>query len=553
MDKDRVNLRVMPHALLCLLASAFLVCACSPSIREQMNIKNEIEIPQQFREKKMEKPPLAAPPKTPDFVPATADVSPLKTRIVDVIARKTSLRDVLHAIASATSLNLVMEKGVDPDSEVNMTLRNVTAEQALETVFASVDYFYRIQDNLLVVSAVATKVFELGHPAITQKYEVDVGGDILGGAMNITPSGSSGGGGGGQSASTAIKGNVSQKIKSDDTAFNFWDSIDKSLAGMLDKSSAQAATAAVGQGQTVAALHQNYTINRLTGTVHVTATKKNLQKVETYINSLKKVMSRQVIVEAKIIEVQLSDAFQFGINWTIVDRYITTTDTGASRTTSSWTYATSNFNPVATTGPVFTITGAPSFGGAKADLSLVLNALQEQGNVRTLSNPKLNIMNGQTAMLSVGRNQAYISKIESTTSTGGGASTTSYTIDTNSILSGMMIGIMPYINENGEISITITPITSNLVKFTTESVGTPKVADLQLPTVDLRQLSTTVKVRNGDIIALGGLISKTESLTDSQVPLVGNIPFLGYLFKSRDKQVNNKELVIILQPVLVNM
>ena len=133
-----------------------------------------------------------------------------------------------------------MEKGVDPETEVNMTLRNVTAEQALNTVFASVGYFYTIQDNLLVVSAVATKTFELGHPAVTQKYEVDVGGDILGGAMNITSGSSSGssgsgGGGGGGGQSSNIKGQVSQKIKSDDTAFNFWDSIEKSLASMIDK------------------------------------------------------------------------------------------------------------------------------------------------------------------------------------------------------------------------------------------------------------------------------------------------------------------------------
>jgi len=228
MDKYRVKRGAMVPALLC-LAFVFLVCSCSPSIKEQVSIKNEVQIPDKFTEKKEDKA-VPAPPKTPDFVPATVDVSPLRTRIVDIVARKTPLRDILYAISNATSLNLVMEKGVDPETEVNMTLRNVTAEQALNTVFASVDYFYRIQDNLLVVSAVATKTFELGHPAMTQKYEVDVGGDILGGAMNITTSGSggsSGGSGGGSGQATNIKGNVSQKIKSDDAAFNFWDSIEK--------------------------------------------------------------------------------------------------------------------------------------------------------------------------------------------------------------------------------------------------------------------------------------------------------------------------------------
>ncbi len=556
MDKYRIKRGAMVPALLC-LACVFLVCSCSPSIKEQVGIKNEVQIPDRFKEKKESKAPPAPPPKTPDFVPAAVEVSPLKTRIVDIVARKTPLRDILYAISNATSLNLVMEKGVDPETEVNMTLRNVTAEQALNTVFASVDYFYRIQDNLLVVSAVTTKVFELGHPAMTQKYEVDVGGDILGGAMNITTSGSGGSGGGGAGGSgqaTNIKGNVSQKIKSDDAAFNFWDSIEKSLASLIDQTASQQA-AGQGAATPAAATAQSYTINRLTGTIYVTATKRNLQKVEAYIGSLKKVMNRQVLIEAKIIEVQLTDNFQFGIDWTIVDRYITTTATGAARTTSSWTYSTTNFliPSSTTTGPVFTITGNPSFGGAKADLTMVLNALQQQGNVRTLSNPKLNIMNGQTALLTVGRNQAYMAKIESTTSTGGGASTTTYTTEQSSILSGIMIGILPYVNENGEISLTVTPITSNLIDFTSVQIGTPRVVDIQMPTVDIRQLSTTVKVRNGDIVAIGGLIQKTESLQDNQIPFIGNIPVLGYLFKSREKVKTNAELVIILQPVLVNM
>ena len=550
MVKDRIGKRTMPAVFLC-LACVFLICSCSPSIKSQVGIDSEIRIPDKFKEKKEEKPPVAAPPKTPDFVPATVDVSPLKTRIVDIVARKTPLRDILYAVANATSLNLVMEKGVDPETEVNMTLRNVTAEQALNTVFASVDYFYRIQDNLLVVSAVATKVFELGHPAVTQKYNVEVGGDILGSGQSISAggSGSSGGGGSGGGATT-IKGNVVQTLKSDDSAFNFWDAVDKSITSILASSTSQGAAAS----QTTASPAQSHTINRLAGTVYVTATKKNLQNVEAYINSVRKVMNRQVIIEAKVIEVRLSDTFQFGIDWTIVDRYITSTATG-DRTTSSFTYSTTRFNSlIPATSPVFTISGSPSFGGRKADMSFVLNALQEQGNIRTLSNPKLNIMNGQTALLSVGRNQAYISKIQSTTIAGGVAgNTTTQTIDTSSVLSGIMIGIVPYISENGEISITITPILSDLVDLNPTPVGTPTIADLSLPTVDLRQMSTTVKVRNGDVIAIGGLIAKREQLTDGQVPFIGNIPILGYLFKSRDKQKSNTELVIILQPVLVNL
>ena len=474
------------------------------------------------------------------------DVSPIKTRIVDIAARKTPLRDVLYVIANATSLNLVMEKGVDPETEVNVTLKNVTAEFALNTIFSAVDYFYKVEENLLVVKAFDTKIFELGHPPITQSYEVDVGGDILGGAMSINPSGSGGGGGG---ESSAIKGNISQKVKSDDTAFKFWDAVEKSLGHLLGQQ-----TTGTGQGGS----GQGFTVNRLTGTVYVTASKKDLKKVEDYLRTVRKVIGRQVLIEAKVIEVKLQDDLQFGIDWSMVDRYITTMTNGATRIKSTFTYNTTNFsNVVSGAGPVFAMTGDLNFGGSKTDLSFILNALQQQGDIRTLSNPKLNIMNGQTALLSVGRNQAYIAKVETTTSGAGTSSPTiTYTVTTNTILSGTMLGIVPFIDENGEISLTITPIISDLVKMTPQTVGAASSTasfDIQLPTVDLRELSTTVKVRNGDIIAIGGLISKRESFVDSQVPFLGSIPYLGYFFKSRDKKDQRIELVIIIQPILVNM
>ncbi|MDD5243492.1 MAG: pilus (MSHA type) biogenesis protein MshL [Syntrophorhabdaceae bacterium] len=519
------------------ICCALLSCGLS-----KPGIKREVKIPEEFKQTRVEKP-SPMPPKTPEFVPVAEDISPLKTRIVDIAARKTPLRDVLHVIAEATSLNLVMEKGVDPETEVNLTLKNVTAESALNTIFAAVDYFYKVEENLLIVKAVDTRMFELGHPAMTQAYGVDVGGDIFGGAMNIAPGGSSGGGGGGGSAS--IKGSVTQNIKSDDTAFKFWDAIEKSIDSILG-----AQTGGAGAGGATTGVQQGYTVNRLTGMVYVTASKKNLQRVENFIKSVKKTIGRQVMIEARIIEVTLSDVFQFGIDWTLVDRFMTS----AGRTTSSFTFGTTRFNTVVpNTGPVFAITGAPSFGGAKGDLNFTVQALEEQGEVRTLSNPKINIMNGQTALLTVGRNEAYISKVESTTTAGAGTPVTTFTVDTNSVLSGILIGILPYINESGEISLTVTPIVSDLVKFTPKNIGSPTVVELSLPTVDLRQLSTTVKVRHGDVIVIGGLIQQKESLTDDQIPFLGNIPLLGYLFKSRNKLERRVELVIVLQPVLVNM
>lgn len=509
--------------LLLYCSTALFVSSCSST-----DIKREIRIPEEVREIKPERP-APSEPKIPEFIPVTEDISPVKTRIVDIVARNTPLRDVLHVIAEATGLNLVMEKGVAAETPVTLTLKNVSAEDALNTIFTSVDYFYAVKDNMLLVKAVDTRIFELGHPAIVQTYNVDVGGDILGGATGSSTAGGTTTGG-----TTTIKGNITQTSKSDTTAFNFWDAIEKSISSILGTA------AAVAPGQP-AAIQQSFTINRLTGTIVVTSSKRNIERVEQFLNTIKKVINRQVLVEAKIIEVQLSEGLKYGIDWTFVNQ--TLGDGQINITTPGFSSVVPLASPYINMG----ITRGASF-------STLLKALQSQGEVRTLSNPRVNIMNGQTALLSVGRNVSFISKVETTTTTAAGATpTTTFTVQTSNILSGIIIGIVPYINENGEISLSVTPIISDLIQLQEKTVGIEtSQTKISLPTIDLRELSTTVKVRDGQMIIIGGLISKKESFQDNKVPGLGDVPVLGGVFKSRDKAESRSELVVVLQPVLVS-
>jgi len=164
-------------------------------------------------------------------------------------------------------------------------------------------------------------------------------------------------------------------------------------------------------------------------------------------------------------------------------------------------------------------------------------------------------MNGQSALLTVGRNFGYISKVSSTTTTtAGSAPTTTFNVETNSILSGMMLGIVPYINSDGEITLTITPIISDLVDLADTRIGGGDNADqvvMQIPTVDLRELSTTVKVRNGEIVVIGGLINTKSKKVDNKIPFLGDIPGLGLLFTRKNNEDSRTELVVLLQPFLV--
>ena len=474
-DRRRIKSRLL-GAVSC-LPFLILLSSCS-----YMDIKREVQIPAEYKEVKAKQPPSEL--KIPEFTPITEDISPLKVRIVDIVARNTPLRDVLHVVAEATSLNLVMDKWVNPETPITLTLKNISAEEALNIIFSSVDYFYAVKDNILFVKAVDSRIFELGHPAIIQNYTVDVGGDILGGA---TGGGAGGGVGaaGGISSGSSVRGNVTQSVKSDAIAFDFWGAIEKSISRILETAGEQAA------------VQQNFSINRLAGTIVITATKKNMDSVEQYLNTIKKVMNRQVLIEAKIIDVEFTERLRYGIDWSLVSQSLG----------GVFTFTAENFSSVVPpTGPVF---GMASSG---SDFNALLNALREQGEVRTLSNPRVNIMNGQAALLNVGRNVNFISRLETTTiASVGAAPIVTFSVSTSSVLSGIVIGIVPYINENGEITLTITPVVSDLVKLEDKNVGsTDNNTQITLPTVDIRELSTIVKVRSGQMIVIGGLIKKKE-------------------------------------------
>ena len=551
MAEDKLDLRGFLFLSLG-VSIVLLMVSCS-----SYSPKSQIEVPSETKQARVE-PPKQAEMRAPDFIPVTEDISPLRTRIVDVVARNTPLRDVLHVIAEATNLNLVMEKGVSPEMPVTISLRNATAEDALRTILSSVDYFYAVKDTMLFVKAYDSKIFEIGIPPIVQGYNVEVGGDIFGGVTgNIAPSSTGGSGGTGSSGtsgstSTPIKGTISQTLKSDETSFKFWESVENSISGLLGQGTSVAPGQSASQSAKGRTGNENFTVNRLTGTIIVTASKKNLDRVEQFLTKIRKVMTRQVLVEAKVIEVTLSQGYQFGIDWNLTFNL-------GGKWSGSFGLGNSGFSSVVpSNSPVFSIaTGQDGItrtftSGTIESINIksLVNALEQQGDVRLLSNPRINMMNGQTAILTVGRNTAYISSIESTTLQGTNPVVT-YSVGTSSILSGITIGIVPFVNDDGEISLTITPILSDLVSLDTKNIGALNQLQISLPTVDLRQMSTTAKVKDGQVVVIGGLTQRVERVKENQTPFLGKLPLMGGLFRSSDRGEVNTELVVILQPVLL--
>lgn len=548
---------VKVRELLILLLFFPMIFSCN-----NRNVKSDIQIPQVDLPKKESQSLQTIQPRA-DFRVENPPINPLQLKRISINVRATPLRDVLYVIAKDAGLNLIFDKGVDTELPVTLIVNSVTLQDALDSVISSTDYFYKIERNMLKISATDTRIFHLNIFPVHQTYSTDVGGDILGGVTGqLTSTGGTTGGG---TSSTELKGNVSKTEKSDESAYKFWDSIEKALSSILGIQNQPITTTKpqtqsdlqpqVGQtslpripSQTITSPQENFVINRLTGTIMVTATKKNMQKIEEYLNTIKNVMSRQVLIEAKVIEVSLSDSLKYGIDWSFLREW--------SHGTHNWSIggSTTDFTSVIpSTYPYSDIRFSLTTTAIK-DLSFVIKALSQFGDVRTLSNPRINIMNGQTSLLTVGRNFAFISKAQSNvTASSGGSPIITYTIETSNLLSGLIIGIVPYIDERGEISLTITPVISNLINIAEKTYGSAgSQTVIQLPVVDLRELSTTVKVKDGEVVIIGGLIKKEESVAESKTPILGDIPIIGSLFKGHDRTHSNTELVILLQPRIIS-
>jgi len=203
----------------------------------------------------MQPPPPEELREKPNTSLAEGGVSALKSKMISISARNSPLRDVIYTVAETTSLNVIMEKGVNPETPVTISLKDMSAGEVLETVLSSVDYFYTIDGNMLSIKLLDTKIFEFGQPSVIQEYSVEVGGDMLGGA---------------KAGSSGVSGAVVQKVQSDKDSFKFWDSTEKTIAAILGKGSSEGAP-------------PFFSVNRMTGAIVVTATKKDLARVEQYL------------------------------------------------------------------------------------------------------------------------------------------------------------------------------------------------------------------------------------------------------------------------------
>lgn len=275
------------------------------------------------------------------------------------------------------------------------------------------------------------------------------------------------------------------------------------------------------------------------GLVTVRAMPNEIKVVKKFIRDSEENLRRQVIIEAKIMEVTLNDDYQQGINWDEVLGHVGSTDIAFS------TAGGLAGNTISTL-----IGGTTSIGFKNKDFAGVINLLSTQGNVQVLSSPRITVTNNQKAVIKVGNDEYFVTDVSSTTTTGT-STTVTPEVDLTPFFSGIALDVTPQISESGEVILHVHPavtITEEQVKLI--QLGGDEIV-LPMARSSVRESDTIIRAKSGEIVIIGGLIETRKVDSESKTPLLGDIPWVGELFKSKRQKTEKKELVILLKPIVI--
>lgn len=565
-ETRRQNAPILPFLALCLI-----LCACTTPTQHSVKSLTPLdraplariqrEIVENSRSLAAEsdalrgeltagKPAVALPMAAPVL-------DPLESEMITLKMYNATPGQLFAALADQAHLNLIVDPAVLlQEKRADLYLNNVTLREAVDEILRAFDIVGEIKGHTLRVELTGERIMSLDFLSTAMTMTLSSGGNVFG-----SSSASSGAGGGAGGGNNALTGNFSLSgnngLKTD--PYEQFEAAVKHVLGegnpaekreeKTDKKEGGADGAAAKSGNT-------YSLNRISGTLYLKARPSKLHAVEKLLERTQKVMKRQVQIDAQLIDVKLNDNFNMGVDWTALrDRLAA----GYGVNPLALAASASNFPaPGLQSGGQITIPAhviggnAAAVGGGLAyqgkNISAVLNALRSFGNLEVLSNPSVRVRNGTPALLTVGTTTNYVSSSSSTvTNPGGGASTTSASVQTNSVFSGVMIGVIPFIAEDGKVDMLVNPMQTEVSPASMQLVSAGGGNSVTLPVVDYKGMSTTLMLRDGDTVMIGGLIDQRRSLNDQGAPGLSDTPLFGWAFGNQSKTHSNRELVMVLR------
>jgi len=469
----------------------------------------------------------------------------------DLAVNNAPARHVFMGLVEGTPYGMVVHP--DVSGTLSLDLKNVTVAEAMDTIRRVYGYQFRRDGNryLVLGRGLQTRIFPVNYLHLVRKGKSDTrvtSGELTrvtdsDGANNNNSNNNNSSSGSGRTQ-TASRPQVTVTT---DSQSDFWGQLEASIKGLIGSEG----------GRRVIS-------NPQAGMVVVRAMPDELAVVEDFLNATQSHVNRQVVLEAKVIEVDLQDRFQTGINWaklgSVGDTDITLGQVGGGTSIADGASEilgnVGNLNP--STGGNITGTVASAFGGVFSlaiqarSFAAFIELLKAQGEVHVLSSPRVSTVNNQKAVIKVGGDEFFVTGVTTNNTLVGNNVVSSPTIELTPFFSGIALDVTPQIDDNNNVVLHIHPSVSEVVQRNKTLRLASGNYELPLALSSIQESDNIVRAGSGQIIVIGGLMKEGTNEQNAAVPLLGDIPIVGNLFKHKRVTRIKKELVILLKPTIVD-
>jgi MSHA biogenesis protein MshL len=509
-----------------------------------------------------------------------------------VVVNEVPVKEILFALARESKINV----DIDPAIQGRATLNAVdqTLPAILERLSRQVDLTYRMEGNVLVITP---------DQPVLRNYKVDYVNmnrdteGFIGSATEISSTGRAATTGGNvQAGATGGVNNSSRTTVVSTTQNHLWDSLIENLKELLaetDKEVIVTRYGSLGEDENTEGLNAdqlktqqennqvladqrdeqrteyktlfaaNVIANPETGVISVRATNKQHQKVQEFIDQVMGSAKKQVLIEATIVEVQLSDSYQAGVDWSRLNNSATNSgfvfgqtlgSKGVNFNTTNGAFSSGDANAFGSTTSAGLVAGYINPLSSIGNIAASITLLEQFGNTKVLSSPKLMVLNNQTAVLKVVDNLVYFTvEVQQTQGNVNSNPFSTITTTPQTVPVGVVMSVTPQINDADKVNINVRPTISRVLSFVNDP--NPQLAQAgtisAIPQIQVREMESVLNVSSGNIAVLGGLMQDDVRNNTDAVPGLSKVPGVGNVFKGQNDATRKTELVIFLRPTVV--